>query len=546
VGPSRGVDLVSPRADQHPVLGAAVGSDRAAAPVPLRRGGRGGSPDVVLRSRPPVGRRSRWCWRLCSASTWVHDAMYGPPGPRGSLNCSTPGCATVARRWVIRLVLCWSGGFAPLIAAALLVAGSRQALADSGVFRRTCGDHRHGGMGGAGDSRGSTWMSYRMKLMSRIYLNAFDMGLRRAISRQACGGIPRIRVTGIANSGIGPNSPASSRPAGFDALFLADVLGAYDVLWRLPRRGPVRDAAQFSGSTTRPVPSRRMAGRDAEPLGFGITLSLTYEQPYSLARRVSTLDHLTGGRVAWNIVTSYLDSAARNLGLDAAGPATTSATRSPRNTSRSAYKLWGGRPWGARRRGARPGGRGVHRPGQGPRHRAPGAATSRSPGPFLCEPSPATHSGAVFRPARPPRGRQVRGGPRRGGVRLRPDAADRGADRCAPLRTAAAELGPGSPFHQGCSRWSPPSSPKPTRRPSPSWRSTGSSSAPQARWPSSVAGPASTLPSSVPTSRWRYVENRGQPVGRWPRSRPPTPERTWTVGGTGRRKSASGGRGPGG
>ncbi len=51
-------------------------------------------------------------------------------------------------------------------------------------------------------------------------------------------------------------------------------------------------------------------------LGFGVTSSTTYEHPYSFARKMSTLDHLTKGRVAWNIVTSYLDSAAKNLGLD--------------------------------------------------------------------------------------------------------------------------------------------------------------------------------------------------------------------------------------
>lgn len=51
-----------------------------------------------------------------------------------------------------------------------------------------------------------------------------------------------------------------------------------------------------------------------ESLGFGVTVATTYEQPYHLARRLSTLDHLTGGRVGWNIVTGYLDSAARNLG----------------------------------------------------------------------------------------------------------------------------------------------------------------------------------------------------------------------------------------
>lgn len=53
-----------------------------------------------------------------------------------------------------------------------------------------------------------------------------------------------------------------------------------------------------------------------ETIGFGVTSSTTYEQPYMLARKFSTLDHLTNGRVAWNVVTSYLESAARNLGLE--------------------------------------------------------------------------------------------------------------------------------------------------------------------------------------------------------------------------------------
>lgn len=48
-------------------------------------------------------------------------------------------------------------------------------------------------------------------------------------------------------------------------------------------------------------------------IGFGVTVSTSYEQPYHLARRLSTVDHLTEGRVGWNVVTGYLDSAARNL-----------------------------------------------------------------------------------------------------------------------------------------------------------------------------------------------------------------------------------------
>jgi alkanesulfonate monooxygenase SsuD/methylene tetrahydromethanopterin reductase-like flavin-dependent oxidoreductase (luciferase family) len=51
-----------------------------------------------------------------------------------------------------------------------------------------------------------------------------------------------------------------------------------------------------------------------EHLGFGVTCTLSYEPPYTFARRISTLDHLTKGRIGWNIVTGYLNSAAKGLG----------------------------------------------------------------------------------------------------------------------------------------------------------------------------------------------------------------------------------------
>lgn len=51
-------------------------------------------------------------------------------------------------------------------------------------------------------------------------------------------------------------------------------------------------------------------------LAFGVTASTTYENPYALARKYATLDHITQGRVGWNIVTSYLDSAAKSYGWD--------------------------------------------------------------------------------------------------------------------------------------------------------------------------------------------------------------------------------------
>jgi long-chain alkane monooxygenase len=97
----------------------------------------------------------------------------------------------------------------------------------------------------------------------------------------------------------------------FDSVFLADVLGVYDVFGGSP------DAALRHGvqvPLNDPLALVPLMASVTRHLGFGVTCALTYEPPYSFARRLSTLDHLTRGRVGWNIVTGYLDSAARNLG----------------------------------------------------------------------------------------------------------------------------------------------------------------------------------------------------------------------------------------
>ncbi|PWH06995.1 5,10-methylene tetrahydromethanopterin reductase [Brachybacterium endophyticum] len=101
--------------------------------------------------------------------------------------------------------------------------------------------------------------------------------------------------------------------AKFDGLFIADVLGIYDT-YQGSHEAAVRRAMQVPVHD--PLMQVSAMAAATEHLAFGITVSTTYEQPYSLARRFSSLDHLTKGRIAWNIVTSYLDSAARNLGLD--------------------------------------------------------------------------------------------------------------------------------------------------------------------------------------------------------------------------------------
>ena len=98
----------------------------------------------------------------------------------------------------------------------------------------------------------------------------------------------------------------------FDALFLADVLGVYDVFGASPA-GAIRHAVQVPvNDPLLLVPAMAHA---TTHLGFGVTANLSYEPAYVFARRMSTLDHLTRGRVGWNIVTGYLDSAARAMGL---------------------------------------------------------------------------------------------------------------------------------------------------------------------------------------------------------------------------------------
>ena len=97
----------------------------------------------------------------------------------------------------------------------------------------------------------------------------------------------------------------------FDGIFLADVLGAYDVFGGSPAAS-IRTGAQIPAND--PVLLVPAMAAVTEHLGFGVTVSATYEPPFLLARRFATLDHLTGGRIGWNIVTSYLDSAARAAG----------------------------------------------------------------------------------------------------------------------------------------------------------------------------------------------------------------------------------------
>lgn len=146
----------------------------------------------------------------------------------------------------------------------------------------------------------------------RIYLNAFEMA---CVGHQAPGlwRHPDDQAWRYKDLSYWTDLARLLERGRFDAIFLADVLGVYDVYEGSPNAA-LREATQVP--MLDPVPTVTAMAAVTRHLGFGVTVSLTYEQPYALARRLSTLDHLTEGRVAWNVVTGYLESAARNLGFD--------------------------------------------------------------------------------------------------------------------------------------------------------------------------------------------------------------------------------------
>lgn len=146
----------------------------------------------------------------------------------------------------------------------------------------------------------------------RILLNAFDMA---CVDHQAAGTWrhPTSQALRYNDLEYWINMATELERGCFDALFIADVLGVYDV-YRGSAAAAVQDGAQVPvNDPFAHIPAMAAA---TSSLCFGVTATVTFEHPYMLARRFSTLDQLTNGRVAFNVVSSYLNSAAVNLGAD--------------------------------------------------------------------------------------------------------------------------------------------------------------------------------------------------------------------------------------
>lgn len=151
-----------------------------------------------------------------------------------------------------------------------------------------------------------------MSPKKRMVLNCFDM---TCVSHQSAGTWrhPNSQAWRYNEIDYWTNLAKELERGCFDCLFIADVVGVYDV-YRGSAEMALKDAAQVPVND--PFGAISAMAAVTSNICFGITAAATFEQPYLLARRLSTLDHLTKGRVAWNVVSSYLNSAAVNVGYE--------------------------------------------------------------------------------------------------------------------------------------------------------------------------------------------------------------------------------------
>src|SRR5258706_676830 len=136
--------------------------------------------------------------------------------------------------------------------------------------------------------------SKRDQMLRQIGLNAFDMN---CVGHQSPGlwTHPRDRSDRYNTLDYWVELAKLLERGKFDALFLADVLGVYDV-YRGSPDAAIANAVQVPvNDPLLLIPAMAYVTRN---LGFGVTCAVSYEHPYTLARRFSTLDHPTGGRIA--------------------------------------------------------------------------------------------------------------------------------------------------------------------------------------------------------------------------------------------------------
>ncbi|MFJ9810545.1 LLM class flavin-dependent oxidoreductase [Streptomyces sp. NPDC101158] len=143
------------------------------------------------------------------------------------------------------------------------------------------------------------------KRAEKLHLNAFLMGVGH---HEAAWRLPESDPYASWDVEHYRNLARIAERGRLDSLFLADSPGL------------MGDPARRPGGRLEPTVLLTALAGVTEHIGLIATASTSYNEPYNLARRFASLDHVSGGRAGWNIVTTAGADAARNFGLDDTPP----------------------------------------------------------------------------------------------------------------------------------------------------------------------------------------------------------------------------------
>lgn len=138
-------------------------------------------------------------------------------------------------------------------------------------------------------------------MSDRLHLNAFLYGCGH---HSAAWRHPESRVEDLGNITYYEELAQLAERGKLDAVFFADGHS-------------VRDPAGAGTWFLEPITALAAMARATENIGLVTTVSSTFYTPFHAARMLASLDHISGGRVGWNVVTSMFDAEARNHGMDA-------------------------------------------------------------------------------------------------------------------------------------------------------------------------------------------------------------------------------------
>src|SRR5579883_1316053 len=135
--------------------------------------------------------------------------------------------------------------------------------------------------------------------MPQMHINLFIQGRGH---HEAAWRHPKSSALPLTDIGYTVEMAQKAESGCFDSIFLADVLG----LWN--------DVESAPFNWLEPITSLTAVAMATHRIGLIATCSTTYTEPYNLARQFASLDHISRGRVGWNIVTTWLRQAGANFG----------------------------------------------------------------------------------------------------------------------------------------------------------------------------------------------------------------------------------------